>query len=288
MSKKAVGFSTDPDDATSGGLFGPGRAKFIKARYGLHKYKDKSGTVVNKAVALIIQLSRSGEKAVQAWTVGNGFGFSEDGLGLVPKDGQTGLSDSSNLYHLVKSLKDQGAPKDVYSQLGNDCSVLDGIVVELALKPLPKINDGKKGRDPDKPRTVLVVDDVIEASWVKGSKKKKSEDEEDEEDADADNDSDSDDDEEEEKPKKKKKPAADDDDEGDGADDEDLDEQAGEALIEALTDGPIKLSKIEDAVLAGIPKNKNKKAIAKRAADKKFLAKETGWSWDGKVVDLDK
>lgn len=300
--EKVKGVSTDPDDAvTGGGLFGPGPAKFIKARYGVHKYKKKDGTITNKAVALICQLSRSGEKAVVAWTVGNGFAFTEDGLSLTPQEGQSGLSDSCKLYHLVKSLKDNGAPKDVYGMIGQNAALLDGLLVNLAAKPLPKMDSAKEG---DRERSVLVVDEVIEASWIKTKGKSKAKDaDDDDEDADADtdddDDADEDEDEEDEKPKAKAKgktkPAADDDDddekdapESDDDEDEDLLEEATEALVGALTDGPIKLAKVEASILAQIPKHKQRKAIAALASSEKFLKKETGWTFNGKVVDLDK
>ncbi len=298
---KPKGFSTDPDDAVSGGLFGPGKAKFLKCRWGTLKYAD--GT---KATALKVSASRSGEKAALGWTVGNGFTFSADGMTLSPKDGQSGLSTSCNLFHLLKSMKEHGVPQKVYAMLASDPTLIEGLVAELVEKPLPRISN-RKGKGDDgkeqKDRTTLVIDKVYAAPWKKGKDEKdeEKEDDEDEEDedkddAEADEDNEDEDEDEDEKPAKKKKAKAavaedDDDDIPSDADaDEDIDEPATEGLIEALTDGPLRLSKVRDAVLAvpAVKKHKQGKAIAARAAEEKFLKKETGWTFNGKVVDLDK
>lgn len=302
MAKKSgKGVSLAKKDAVvGGGLFGAGTATAGEHRFGLFDYNGKRKPVT----ALLVTFERDGEEHIESYTVGNGFKPSEDGKSLVPKGGQTGLNDNCKAMLYIGALTEEcGMPEDFVS---TDVSVLDGIVGELTRKPLEKVEGS------DKAGSVLIFTSVDEAPWESGSKKKKKASKKDDEDeGEEENDDDDDEEEEDEKPAKgkagkagkadkKKKPADDDDDEDDAdasgdEDDEDDDadedtaEAAVEALLAALEDGPLKIAKIEDAVLAQVKKHKNKKAIAKLAASEKFLKKETGWSFNAKAksVSLD-
>lgn len=126
---------------------------------------------------------------------------------------------------------------------------------------------------------------------------------------DADDDDDQDDDDDDERPAKGKgkssKADADDDDDAppakgkgsskgkgskaDDADEADLDDEAGEAIVtalEAADGGPINVRKeLEEAVMDALKGHPQRKAICARAIDKDFLETETSWSYDGKVIE---
>lgn len=306
--KKAGGFSMDPDDQiVGGGLFGAGPGTTGSShRFGVFKYPNTN----TKAPALLVEFERDGETHTESYTVGgNNWKPSADGKTIVPRAGQTGFSTSSKAGQYLAALRDEcGMPSGF---IVDDISVLDGIVGTVDRKPTEGVK-GKGDKEAGKPGSILIFTEVDEAPWEAGSKKKgkkkaKPVADDDDEDEDADeSESDDDDDDEEEAPAKKKgaaaaakgkkKPAADADDDDDEAesddddsDDEDLTEEATEALIAALDDGALKLSKVEGAVSAALKKHPQKAAIAALAASPKFLKMEKGWSYDAakKVVTLD-
>jgi len=282
MADKTKGFSLAPSAqvASTGIGMGSGRAKAVRHKWGTLRYTGKAEG--KKATALFVTFERGGETKVEAFTCGKGFKASSDGLSVVPAEGGTpGLNRSSKAGLYLASLASHAQMPDDFDL--DPITNLDGCDLELIKKPMEK-GDGMTG-DP----TVLLADDVYAAPWkIKGGGKKKK----DEDETDDDKDDETDDDKDDEKPAKKgKKTDRDDDGDDDKAapedDDEDLDEVAGEALIAALEDGPLKASQIESAVLAQVKKQKNGKAIAARAAEPKFLKTEKGWSRDGKKATLD-
>lgn len=153
-------------------------------------------------------------------------------------------------------------------------------------------------------------DDEEDETPARGKKKKLAADDDDEdsededESEDDDEGSDEEDEEEDEKPtrgksaKGKKKPAAsddedeDDDEESESDDDEDEDdaaptEDAVEALVDLVAEGPVKLSVLEKKLTAALKGNKQAKKIIAVATDVKFLRKQKGWAFDGKVIDAE-
>lgn len=280
------GVSLDPDDqVVGGGLFGAGEAVAKEHVFGPWDYNGK-----RKAVpALLVTFEREGEEHTEAYTVGNGWKISQDGEYLIPRAGQTGLSDSCKAAKYLAALRDEcGMPKGT---VRDKVSVLDGISGTLDRKPLEKVEGSEKAG------SILIFTEVDEAPWASngagaGAKKKKKAEAGTKatKSAKAAEDDDDEDDDEEAPPTKKGRTAkaapADDDDDTDA--DEDVTEEAVEALITALDDGPLKLAKVEGAVLAAVPKkNPQREAIAALAASKKFLQEEKGWSFDGRTVELD-
>lgn len=301
--KKASGFSMDPDDQiVGGGLFGAGPGTTGSShRFGVFKYPNTN----TKAPALLVEFERDGETHTESYTVGgNNWKPSADGKTIVPRAGQTGFSTSSKAGQYLAALRDEcGMPSGF---IVDDISVLDGIVGTVDRKPTEGVK-GKGDKEAGKPGSILIFTEVDEAPWEAGSKKKGKKKPKPTDDDDDDEDSDDDDDDEEEAPAKKKgaaakakgktKPAADADDDDDEAesdddedsDDEDLTEEATEALITALDDGVLKVSKVEGAVSAALKKHPKKAEIAALAATPKFLKAEKGWSYDAakKIVTLD-
>lgn len=274
----ARGVSLDPDDQiVGGGLFGPGPAVAKEHRFGMFDYQGKRKAVV----ALLVTFEREGgEKHVESYTVGNGWKPSLDGEYLIPRAGQAGLSDSCKAAKYIAALRDEcKMPKGT---IARRVSVLDGIAGTLDRKPLEKIEGSERAG------SILIFTDVDEAPWLAdgasaGKKRMKHattpvvEDEE-----------------EDEKPQrtgKAGKPAVAVADDGDDDDkdesDEDVTEEAVEALISALDEGPIKLLKVEGAILAAVKKHPKRKEIAALAASKTFLQREQGWAFDGRTVSLD-
>lgn len=306
MAKPKV--SLDPDDAlVGGGLFGPGRAKILKARFGKYTYPNKAGVATQKPkTSLLVTYKRDEEKHIAPYTCGDGFKPSEDGLTLIPIGAQTQLVDTTNCMRLFKSFKEHGMPKDVFAELSSDVSIIEKVVVDLVRKTLPKfegrtpvkLRPGQEERD----RSLLLIDEIVSAPWAKGKKKPKDDDEEDgdeaenetedsdeeeEEEEEESDDSESDEDEDEdEKPKKKakKKKPADDDDEEEAEDEDDAesddddkdtddedesDEDVDEDLLEATVECLI------DAVEAGpIKKAKVQDLVTATAKKKKKYAKQ--------------
>lgn len=292
--KSSGGVSLEPDDqVVGGGLFGPGPAVAEEHRWGMFDYNGK-----RKAVpALLVKFTRDAEEQIESYTCGNGWKPSADGLELIPKAGQTGLNGNCKAALYLAALKDEcGMPKGT---IGSDISVLDGISGELTRKALEKVEGS------DKAGSILVFTELDVAPWIKGSgkKKKASKPTDDDDDAETDDEDDEEEEDEDDAPPAKKKGAAakgkkkivvneaDDEEEEDAdadedEDDEDLTEEAGEALLAALEDGPLKATAVEGAVKAQLKGHKQQKAIAAFAANPKFWATEAGWSYDSKKKTL--
>ena len=274
--KPSPRLSFHPDDATVGeGLFGAGPAKALKHIFGYFKY-PKGNMAGKKVTALLVTFERDGEKHVEAMTVGKGFKPTDDGRSLVPPEGVAGLPSGCKMMQYMRSVVEEGeATKEVITESATDIGVLNGLEGALIRKPMEK-SEGMTGNP-----TVLVWDTIAETPWgtengaARKKKAKKVEEEDDEEEA----------------PKKTAKKAKDDD-EDDVPDDvfvdEDAEELATEGLIEALEDGPLRLSKVEAAVAATLKGQKGAKEAAALAATPKFLKKENGWEFGGKIVSLDK
>ena len=263
------GFSLDPDDAEVGqGLFGAGPAIAKSHRFGYFKYP--SGPQAGKKVcALLVDFTRDDEKHREAMTVGKGFKPSDDGLTVVPQNNQTGLPDKCKCILYLKSLKDNGCPKNTLIASTKDISEIDGIEGTLIRKPMEK-SEGMTGNP-----SVLLWDEIEVAPWNGAGKAKKKAELAEE------------DDEDEKLAKKGKKAVVADDD--DDSDDSEADEEtAGEALIEALEDGALKLARVEAAVRAILKGHTRAMEIAALACSPKFLKHAPGISFDGRLVELDK
>lgn len=293
--------SKDATEAT--GFFGPGAATIKSARFEDFEYKPKTGKSIIAPV-LLVTYDRDGEEERVPYSVGSGWRCSKDGLGLIGRNGQRALANNTNAHYFLDSLERAGMPEDFMDTPDQ----LDGIDVVLMAKPMDRdFSDKDKGKGDgatQRKRSILVVEEVTDAPWLKGSKSKAKAGTKAKAKAATDDDDDDEEDEDEEAPKAKAgakakgKPAADDDDDDEpvaakskskaGAkdeadeDDTEIDEEAVEALIEALDGGTLKQAKIEDAVRLVLKGNKQKNVIAARCGEDEFLEQEKGWTFDSK------
>lgn len=266
----STGVSLSTNDGVDSGIFGPGPATIVTARFTEFQY-HKPGQKQNepprgaKANLLLVTYKREDEEdRRQPYGCGNGWRVGPKGLSLIPKNGQSGLPKTCNTFYLLESLEAAGMPSDWLKTVDQ----LDGLQVVLVLKPIER-NFKDRDKDDKRPNSssLLVIDEVIDPPWESGGKKKsKKKDDDDEDDAPA---------------KGKKKPAADDDDKDDDA--EAVTEEAVETLIELLQDtDPIKVAKLEDLAKAALKGNPQKNVIAARCVEDDFLDLERGWSYDAK------
>lgn len=293
--------SLDDEDAIETGLFASGAATIKEAVFDNYKYGD-TGTA---APAFIVVYERDGEPPYeQPYSIGSGWAIKNGKL--IAKNGQTGLPKSCNaIRHFVKPYKQACADAGVNpvplkpSTIGEIAGLQ--VMVERVEQEDRKIDDRKggdrergraredrSGRDEKKrgPRTILEIREILDGDAKGGAKKKKKDDDEDEapkstkkgKPADDDEEDEPADDEPEEKPAAKK-----------GAKETVSDEDAVEALLDALADGPLKMGEeLEDALEAVLKGKKGAGAVVDLASSKKFLQTEQGWSFDGKIATLAK
>lgn len=304
------------DAVEGGGIFGPGRAVIKKARWATFEYIRKGQTKGKRATVLLVVFNRDGETERVPYGTGSAFKPSADGLHLLTRNAaMSGLPNNCNAYYFLQSFEevsDHPMPPDWLDTPDQ----LDGLDVELLAKPIQRTfaNDDGKG-ETTKSKPVLVVSEIYsdDVPWEEGGKgkstkkttkakdaddddddddsdedKDKEEEEENDDDDDSDEDDDDDDEDEKEKPAAKSKKNG----KGKAATAEtesDLDEEAIEALIELLGEGPVKYDDLEDDLRASLKGNAQAKVIAARAADEEFLATEKGWSYNAKkkIVTLD-
>lgn len=295
------GVSLELEDAVDVGLFDAGPATIRESLFADYDYGGNA-----KPVAVwLVTYERDGEAYEQPYSLGKGWKVSADGKSLRSKTGQSGLAKNCNaVKYLLASLRAAGMPKGTF---GGDPSVIEGAEVVVDRVPQEKRKGLQSGAD-DKERSILVIEEITSAPWDKGGKKGKGasaapakgkgkptsdEDDEDEED------------DEEETPKAKAKGGAaakpvakgrakpqdddEDEDEEKAGSDSDIDEEAVEALIEALDAGPLKIDEIAAAVRKATKGNPQSKVIAARCEDDDFLDMEKGWTVNTKkgTVELD-
>lgn len=290
--EQGVSLST-ADGIESGGIFGPGPAKIVKARFAEFEYKKKNQQRGTKAPVLLVVYERDGEEERVPYSVGSGWGISKDGLRLIPRNGQTGLPTNCNAMIYLESMETKGGMPQRYLQTPDQ---LDGVELTLIAKPIER--DFSEDKGGTKKKTLLIVKSVESAPWLdgddsadekpaKGKNRGKSDDDDDNNDADEKptkrgSSKKDDDDDEDEKPKGKSdkggKGKKDDDDDND-----DVEEEAREALIEVLeSKSPIRQSEIEAEVRARLKGNPQRNVIAARCSEDDFLNTEKGWSFDEK------
>lgn len=274
---KRGGVSLDSDDAIDVGLFSSGPARVVESIFTTYDYQ---GTSRKPPLVWLLTYERGEgkekERYEQPYGIGKGWGVDKDGL-LVPKNGQTGLPKSCNaIMYLVKPLKKALADAKLELDLSGDPSVLEGmnVVVERIEQEERDIrNDRSRDRDRDRdrgPRTILVIDEVVELPSGKSSSKSKRRD-------------DDDDDDKDEKPRRGASRGKDDDDSDDA-----LTEEAVEAVIAVVEKGPVSTGEeFEDALAKVVKKHRQSGAIIDLATTPKFLAQEKGWTYDKKkgIVD---
>lgn len=161
----ATGISLKPEDAIQGGLLQDVTVEITTARFEQWDYNGKVQPV--PSLHLGMKDTESGEVYDQYWSSGSGKDYvpSEDGKNLIPTGSQTGLRKSSNCYLLMESVVSSGFPVD---KLGNDISVLEGMVAYMVRVPAPEHKGlEKKTREDGKvfEQTVMVVGKIIKLPW---------------------------------------------------------------------------------------------------------------------------
>lgn len=237
--KKSGGVSLRTADAFApSGLFGPGRATIVKARWSKFEYlrkgqKPGQGKTVN---VLLVEYERDGEKEKVPYGIGKGWKIIDNGLRLEGRNGQTSLPNNCNAFYFFEALENADE-KPMPSDYLDTPDQLDGADVELIVKPVERdFRDRDKKDDKEsssRKDTVLVAGEVYSAPWAedegKGKKKKKAKDEDEEED--------SDDDDDDKPAKKKAKGKSDDDDEEESGDDDSDDDDEEEEKPKAKAKG---------------------------------------------------
>lgn len=113
----------------------------------------------------------SGEEQLQRYSVGNPEYFvpTPDGSGIARVGTRTQPANNSNFHVYVENLINAGYPEDKYD---NDCTVFDGMVVQITHIPAPKRSNMPKSnlvaRDPEQPereRTIPVVSSIVRYPW---------------------------------------------------------------------------------------------------------------------------
>lgn len=279
--------SFDDEDAIEIGLFASGPATIVESVIDRFKFGDRGAFP-----AWIITYERDGEKYEQPYSIGTGWDLKNGKL--IAKNGQKGLAKSCNaIRHLVKPFKAACVESDIEPLHLNPTTMrqLEGstVVVERVAQEQRHFKDRDRQSRTDRDRsrgrvqnddegpTILEIREIVSASWLDGkatstkAKADKAKVEEEEED------------DEEEAPKPTAKGAT------KKLSDEDLEEEAIEALIAVIEEGPVKMGEpLEEALEAHFKGRKGMGAVVDLASSKKFLATEQGWSFDGKTVDAPK
>lgn len=290
--------SFDDEDAIETGLFASGRATVCEST--IDNFDFKAAGV---HPAWIVTYERDGEKYEQPYGIGRGWDIDRKGR-LIAKNGQKGLPKSCNaIKYLVKPLKEACAQAklDAPKLSPTTVSVLVGLEVDVERveqeardfggrdKDRTRSRDrgrGREDRDENRgPRTILQIQEIFSAPWVEKNGKgtppmvaktqvtaTPEEDEEDDEQKDAKSTPTA---RSRREPQKKATEKA----------DASAEEDAMEALIALVAEGPLTIGEeLEDALELHFKGQKGKAGIVDLAASKKFLQREEGWAFDGKVV----
>lgn len=310
------GVSLRTKDAMESGGFGPGPATIKRARWVEYQYPKKGqkrGEKPRGAIApvLLVTFDRDGDSRDEPYGIGTGWRIENKGLKLTPKNGQSGIPKTCNAFYFIESLEaaDVNPMPDDFLDTPDQ---LDGIDVVLMTKPIERSFE-RDGVTENTKKSLIVVEEVLDAPWVEGAKGKAKSKAKAKADAD---DEEEDDDDEDDKPvakgKSKSKSKSDDDDDDTDADDDDDedekptkgkaktgakasskaedDEDEDEAAVEAVCD---LLADEDDAVLiVDLPtllkKRGVKRDVIARVSEDDFLDLEKGWERKGKKIVAEK
>jgi hypothetical protein len=158
---KEKGASLNPDNfIEGGGLLDNVDVVWKNPRFETWDYAGKGPSIP----ALAIDLEPDeGDAITQYWSAGSSDDWnpSKDGTKLVPIGKASSLSKSSNLYQLLKSIKDAGFPED---KMEDDISVYEGMGCHMVRVKAPE-RPGLKKTEKKYEASVLVVDNIIKLPW---------------------------------------------------------------------------------------------------------------------------
>jgi hypothetical protein len=164
------GASLNPDDFISGGLLDDVDATWKNVMFEMYNYGGKSDPAPCLGADLVTGAEIKAEDVVrQYWSCGSADNWepSEDGARLVPVGGDTELRKSTNLFMLLKSLKEAGFPM---AQLADgNVTVLNGLKAHMRRIDAPKRGGmapqsprrGRDGKEYEKENKVLCVEKII-------------------------------------------------------------------------------------------------------------------------------
>jgi len=180
--QELVALSMDPDDFIRGGLLSDVDVEFTGAVYCVWDYGGKVNPGVESVLALRCTMKdmESGEEMDQYWSAGNASNFTildengvvclDEGVSIASTT-KAGVNDSSNIFHLFRSLKQHGFKRELLVSFKSSCLIgLQAHVVRDAAPKRPglKQEPAQEGRE----KTILVVSKIIRLPGEKTKKKK--------------------------------------------------------------------------------------------------------------------
>ncbi len=277
MAKQAAssgpGFSLRHKDAVVGGgtLMSQGRWRVLESMFTPYQYPNSSDV----ATVFLIKaepVDAEGEPQEETWSLGKNWKASKDGNTIIPEKGQTGLVAGCKLDRLIEGLEKIGEGDIVDMLHDRATEAFAGKIITVKRVEMERINDGKERKNDRVPSVILITaveDDETPAKPAArgGAKPPKNE----------------------ATPLGSKRGAkAEEPAEGEGAGDgdpESYDEDAADARKEALekAGGTLKVADVAEAVAKILGRrNPDRDAIAARAEDPEFLAKNDGGVFDKK------
>lgn len=179
------GASLNPDDFISGGLLDDVDVTWKNVRFEMYNYGGKSDPAPCLGADLVTGVELRPEDVVrQYWSCGSSDNWepSEDGSRLIPVGGDTELRRSTNLFLLLKSLKEAGFPMPQLAD--GSVTPLNGLKAHMRRIDAPKrgnmIQNARRGRDGkefERDNKILCVEKIIAlpSEAPKGAKKGKKE-----------------------------------------------------------------------------------------------------------------
>lgn len=155
---KEKGASLNPDTfLEGGGLLDNVDVVWRNPRFEMWTYPNT--TITTPALAVDLEPDE-GEAVTQYWSAGNADDWnpSKDGTKLVPIGKASSLSKSSNLYQLLKSIKEADFPID---KMEDDVSIYEGMKCHMIRMKAPE-RPGLKQKERKYEASVLVVDTIIQ------------------------------------------------------------------------------------------------------------------------------
>lgn len=148
--------------AQGGGLLDDADVTLILARFTTGYGANSSGAGAEATTLKLVLTDSEGTEHEQYYSCGNGFVPSEtgdeatQGKELVPVDGKTAPSGSSNMAMVIGSMINAGLPEDLLDS--GDISAIEGTRGHVNRIPEPKRAGlpAREGARKDQPRTVLV------------------------------------------------------------------------------------------------------------------------------------
>lgn len=269
--------SFDDEDAIETGLFASGPATIVESVIDRFKFG-----AAGAFPAWILVFERDGERYEQPYSIGSGWEIDRNGR-LVAKHGQKALAKSCNaIKHLVTPFKAacEAAQIEPLRLTPSTMGQLIGAQVEVERVPQEKRDfadtrgrdrgaDRERGRvargsqeDTPREKTILEIRTILSAPWVKGAGSSTG------------------------SSSRQKASAPRPTNAAPSTTDVSLEEEAIEALIAVVEEGPLTIGEaLEQALEAHFKGRKGMGAVVDLASSKKFLKTEQGWSFDGKVVD---